>query len=90
MVDHTAQRSRKARELWPQSDVLRLGMNWSEEDLDKPQILIDDAWGESHPCSVHLNTLSQEVAIGVWEAGYRPANFMSPISVTDGLKGMKG
>ena len=57
MVDHTAQRSRKARELWPQSDVLRLGMNWSEEDLDKPQILIDDAWGESHPCSVHLNTL---------------------------------
>lgn len=69
------QRAKKVRDVWPQSDVLRLGMNWTEEDLEKLQILVDDAWGESHPCSVHLDGLSKEIATGVWESGGRPAHF---------------
>jgi dihydroxy-acid dehydratase len=69
------QRAREVRDVWPQSDVLRLGMNWSEDDLEKLQILVDDAWGESHPCSVHLDIISREAATGVWESGGRPANF---------------
>ncbi|MFZ7102144.1 MAG: dihydroxy-acid dehydratase [Peptococcaceae bacterium] len=69
------QKSLEARNIWPQSDVLRLCMNWTEEDLDKLQILVDDAWGESHPCSVHLDKLSREAALGVWESGGRPAQF---------------
>ncbi|MFW6268672.1 MAG: dihydroxy-acid dehydratase [Bacillota bacterium] len=69
------QNSKEVRNIWPQSDLLRLAMNWSEDDLDKLQILVDDAWGESHPCSVHLDELSEEVKIGVWENGGRPAQF---------------
>ncbi|QNB46938.1 dihydroxy-acid dehydratase [Thermanaerosceptrum fracticalcis] len=70
-----SQRSQKARDLWPQSDALRMGTNWSEGDLDKLQILVDDVWGESHPGSVHLDRLSRDVAIGVWESGGRPVHF---------------
>ena len=69
------QNSKEVRDIWPQSDLLRLAMNWSEEDLDKYQILVDDAWGESHPCSVHLDELSEEVTKGIWESNGRPAQF---------------
>ena len=74
-MESIKQKALEARSVWPQSDVLRLGMNWTEDDLEKLQILVDDAWGESHPCSVHLDKLSKEVAIGVWESGARPAHF---------------
>lgn len=67
------QKCRKARKLWAQVDALRLGMNWTEEDLEKPQILIDDVYGDSHPGSSHLNELSVEAAIGVYEGGGKPA-----------------
>jgi dihydroxy-acid dehydratase len=70
-----SQRSQKARDIWPQSDALRMGTNWSEGDLDKLQILVDDVWGESHPGSVHLDRLSRDAAIGIWESGGRPAHF---------------
>ena len=69
------QNSKEVRKIWPQSDLLRLAMNWSEDDLEKLQILVDDAWGESHPCSVHLDELSEEVTIGIWENGGRPAQY---------------
>ena len=32
--------SQEVRALAPEMDPLRLGMGWTEEDLDKPQILI--------------------------------------------------
>jgi len=37
-------------------------MNWSEADIEKPHILIDDVFGESHPGSFHLDVLSEEAA----------------------------
>lgn len=61
------------RKLWAQVDALRMGMNWSEEDIEKPHILIDDVFGESHPGSFHLDTLSEEAGIGIYETGGRPA-----------------
>jgi len=60
---------------WPMLDVLRLGMNWTFKDLEKPQILVEAAAGESHPGSYHLAALSEEACIGVFEAGGRPARF---------------
>lgn len=63
------------RNLWAQFDALQLGSGWSEEDLGKLQILIDDAYGESHPGSVHLNQISQQVKYGVYEKGACPASF---------------
>lgn len=36
-------------------DPLRIGMGWSVRDLSKPQILLESAYGDSHPGSAHLN-----------------------------------
>ena len=69
------QRFRDVRSLWLQSDALRLGMNWSEEDTDKMHILVDDVQGDSHPGSFHLDVLNEEACIGVYEAGGKPAKF---------------
>ena len=41
------QRCKGVRKVWAQSDALKLGTEFSEGDLAKPQILIDDVWGES-------------------------------------------
>lgn len=69
------QKCKEVRKLWAQSDALRMGTEWSEADLEKPQILIDDVYGESHPGSVHLDGLSQQASIGVFESGGRPGVF---------------
>ncbi|APC08967.1 dihydroxy-acid dehydratase [Neomoorella thermoacetica] len=70
-----SQRSAEARKLWSQFDALQLGMNWSEEDLIKPQILVEDVFGDSHPGSWHLAKLTEQARIGVYEKGGRPAEF---------------
>ncbi|MDR3589213.1 MAG: dihydroxy-acid dehydratase [Negativicutes bacterium] len=69
------QRCRDVRNLWVQSDALRMGMNWSEEDIEKPHILVDDVQGDSHPGSYHLDVLSNEACTGIYEAGGKPAQF---------------
>lgn len=69
------QRCGELRRIWCQSDALKLGMDWSESDLEKPHILIDDVFGESHPGSFHLDALSRAAGIGVYESGGRPAAF---------------
>ncbi|MBF0528922.1 MAG: dihydroxy-acid dehydratase [Deltaproteobacteria bacterium] len=70
-----SQKSKKIREDWIQIDALWCGTGWDERDLSAPQILIEDAFGDSHPGSVHLDELSEEVKIGVYQEGGRPANF---------------
>lgn len=60
-----------ARDLWSQLDALRLGMNYTTEDTEKPQVLIDDCFGESHPGSFHLEKLGDEAVLGVHETGGR-------------------
>ena len=75
MAAHDRQRSRKARREWIQIDALSCGTGWNEKDLTKPQILIEDVFGASHPGSYHLNGLAEEASIGVFQEGGRPANF---------------
>ena len=43
--------SQEIRKLAPEMDPLRLGMGWQVEDLEKPQILIESTYGQSHPGS---------------------------------------
>lgn len=69
------QKAREVRQRWSQSDALRIGMGWDEYDLEKPYILVEDVFGESHPGSVHLNQLTQQVNQGITEQGGRPCNF---------------
>jgi dihydroxy-acid dehydratase len=58
-----------------QGDALRMGMNWTEEDLAKPQILVDSAYGMGHPGTFHFRPLIEEISNGVFEAGGKPGVF---------------
>lgn len=69
------QKSAPERLLWAQFDALQLGSAWDEEDITKPQVLIEDVFGDSHPGSVHLNKLSEQAKYGVFEKGGFPAQF---------------
>jgi dihydroxy-acid dehydratase len=75
MAVNNRQRSKKARREWIQIDALSCGTGWDEKDLTKPQILIEDVFGASHPGSYHLNGLAEEASIGVFQEGGKPANF---------------
>jgi dihydroxy-acid dehydratase len=74
-----------------QGDALRLGMNWTEEDLGKPQVLVDSADGMGHPGTFHFRSLVDEVSNGVYEAGGKPGVFTvsdicdGVIQATDGM-----
>lgn len=62
-------KSQKMRRIAPELDPLRIGTGWKPEDLSKPQVLIESAFGDSHPGSGHLDALVEEVRKGVVEAG---------------------
>ena len=62
-------KSQEMRKLAPELDPLRIGTGWKKEDLEKPQVMIESTFGDSHPGSGHLNILVDEVRNGVAEAG---------------------
>ncbi len=68
-------RSQRLRQVNFQGDALRLGMNWTQEDLAKPQVLVDSAYGMGHPGTFHFRPLIEEVSNGVFEAGGKPGVF---------------
>lgn len=74
-MDQIRQKSTPERLLWAQYDALQMGSGWDEKDITKPQILIEDVYGDSHPGSVHLNTLTEQAKYGVFETGGFPAQF---------------
>ena len=45
--------SEEVRRLAPEMDPLRLGMGWKLEDLEKPKVIIESTFGDSHPGSAH-------------------------------------
>ncbi len=69
------QNSRKIRKEWLQVNALCCGMDWDEADLSKPQILVEDVFGDSHPGSVHLDGLGKEASVGIFQEGGKPARF---------------
>ncbi len=84
-------RSQRLRLVNHQGDALRLGMNWTEEDLGKPQVLVDSAYGMGHPGTFHFRELIEEVSNGVYEAGGKPGVFTvsdicdGVVQATDGM-----
>src|SRR5215472_8124440 len=84
-------RSQRLRMINHQGDALRLGMNWTEEDLGKPQVLVDSAYGMGHPGTFHFRELVEEVSNGVYEAGGKPGVFAvsdicdGVVQATDGM-----
>jgi len=68
-------RSCGERALWAQFDALQLGTGWDEEDIEKPQILVEDAYGDSHPGSMHLQEVSEHICRSIYEKGGCPGRF---------------
>jgi dihydroxy-acid dehydratase len=77
-------RSQRLRSVNHQGDALRLGMNWTEEDLAKPQVLVESAYGMGHPGTFHFRSLVEEVSNGVFEAGGKPGVFTTS-DICDGV-----
>ena len=63
-MDPRKLRSQRLRSVNYQGDALRLGMNWTEEDLAKPQVLVDSAYGMGHPGTFHFRPLIEEASNG--------------------------
>jgi dihydroxy-acid dehydratase len=75
MAEGSQQKSKKIRREWLQVNALCCGMDWDETDLNNPQVLIEDVFGDSHPGSFHLDGLGKEASIGVFQEGGKPARF---------------
>ena len=65
-------KSTRERALWAQFDALQMGSRFTYEDVQKPQIMVEDVFGDSHPGSVHLNQLTEQVKYGVFQHGGVP------------------
>ncbi len=83
-IDTRKLHSQQLRSMNFQGDALRMGMNWTEEDLAKPQILIDSAYGMGHPGTFHFRPLIEEISNGVFEAGGKPGVFYTS-DICDGV-----
>ncbi len=77
-------RSQQVRKIAPEMDPLKMGMGWSVDDLERPQIIIESTFGESHPGSAHLLELVDQAAKGIYESGGRGARYFA----TDTCDGM--
>ena len=66
--------SQKVRALAPENDPLKIGMGWTVEDLDKPQIMVESAFGDSHPGSAHLDQFVNQALKGIADAGGKGAH----------------
>lgn len=62
-------KSQQMRAIAPELDPLRIGTGWKPEDLSKTQVMIESTFGDSHPGSVHLDQLVEQVREGIEAAG---------------------
>ena len=76
--------SQKIRKLAPEMDPLRMGMGWTVEDLEKPQIMVESTYGDSHPGSAHLNVFVEEAVRGINEHGGKAARYYAT-DICDGM-----
>ena len=76
--------SQRVRALAPENDPLKLGMGWTAADLEKPQIMVESTFGDSHPGSAHLNQFVEEAMRGIKDAGGRGARYYTT-DICDGL-----
>ena len=76
--------SQKVRQLTPENDPLKIGMGWTVADLDKPQILVESTFGDSHPGSAHLDQFVGEAVKSITEAGGKAARYFVT-DICDGI-----
>lgn len=76
--------NQRIRAIAPELDPLRMGMGWREEDLEKPSILIESTFGDSHPGSAHLLELVHRAVDGVQAEGGKASRFFAT-DICDGM-----
>jgi len=77
-------KSQEVRAIAPEMDPLRMGMGWKVEDLEKPQIMVESTFGDSHPGSAHLLGLVEEAVRGINEHGGKGARYFAT-DICDGM-----
>lgn len=80
--------SQRVRALAPENDPLKIGMGWKVEDLDKPQIMVESTFGDSHPGSAHLDQFVNEAMRGIADAGGKEPGILPQTYVTALPRGM--
>ncbi len=76
--------SQRVRALAPENDPLKMGMGWSACDLNKPQIMVESTFGDSHPGSAHLNKFVDEALKGISDMGGKGARYFVT-DICDGI-----
>lgn len=64
--------SQKVRKISFEGDALRMSMDWTVEDLDKVQVLVESTHGASHPSSYHLGSSFPRSRRGYSKAAVSP------------------
>ncbi|MDF2543519.1 MAG: Dihydroxy-acid dehydratase [Herbinix sp.] len=77
-------RSQEIRKIAPEMDPLKIGMGWTLEELEKPQIIVESTFGDSHPGSAHLLEFVQEAVMGIKEADGKGARYFTT-DICDGM-----
>ncbi|MDD5921942.1 MAG: dihydroxy-acid dehydratase [Eubacteriales bacterium] len=72
-------KSQNVRQFGPEVDPLWLGKGCLDDDLSKPQVLIDTTFGDSHPGSRHLDRLADAAKTALYSAQCMPSVY----TVTD-------
>lgn len=76
--------SQRVRKLAPENDPLKMGMGWSAADLEKPQIMVESTFGDSHPGSAHLDIFVREAMKGITAGGGKGARYYAT-DICDGI-----
>ena len=77
-------RGQEIRKIAPEMDPLRMGMGWKVEDLEKPHILIESTYGDSHPGSAHLMKFSENAERGIDQKGGKGSKYFTT-DICDGI-----
>jgi dihydroxy-acid dehydratase len=77
-------KSQEIRKIAPEMDPLRIGMGWTEDDLEKPQIIVESTFGQSHPGSAHLKTFADRAYEGIHDGGGKGAEYFAT-DICDGM-----
>lgn len=77
-------RSQEIRKIAPEMDPLRMGMGWKVDDLEKPHILIESTYGDSHPGSAHLMKFSENAESGIAQMGGKGSKYFAT-DICDGI-----
>ncbi|RAV19223.1 dihydroxy-acid dehydratase [Paenibacillus contaminans] len=76
--------SQKVRQISFEGDALRMSMDWTVDDLDRVQVMVESTEGHSHPSSYHLGELVSEMEKGVLQLGGKPAVYTTT-DICDGV-----